>query len=431
MATLKKTLTTRRGAGLMLNIVVGAGLLALPGIVVKEVGNHAIWSWLICAIIALPLLSVFIIMGKRFPNAGGIAHFAEIAFGQAFYSIASFLFMGAVAFGLPAVALTGGYYLAEIFPYPPVLFAVGIVFFAALSHLISPEIAGKISSFVASTILLSLLFLITVGFFAIEWSNVENTIIPLSKLDLSLAFLPFMMIFFAFTGWEVAASTAEEFKNPGRDFPLAMLLSFVAACFLYFAMAFIVQNIKITGAYEAAFVSIAEIVFGTAGKTVLAILVGFIIYANLMGAIWAVSRMVFALSRAQYLPFKLKTRANGTPASAIYLTLSIPMIVLSLDWFEILNINNMLAIAAQNFLILYGITALSLGKLTTKLSEKILSFASLIIIAILLVAEGTSILYPTGLCVAAIIIWYVRKSKIAQSENAETAIAEKKPSQSK
>ena len=57
-------------------------------------------------------------MGKRFPNAGGIAHFAEIAYGQAFYSIASFLFMGAVAFGLPAVALTGGYYLAEIFPIP-------------------------------------------------------------------------------------------------------------------------------------------------------------------------------------------------------------------------------------------------------------------------------------------------------------------------
>ena len=31
MATLQKTLTDRRGAGLMLNIVVGAGLLA-PGI---------------------------------------------------------------------------------------------------------------------------------------------------------------------------------------------------------------------------------------------------------------------------------------------------------------------------------------------------------------------------------------------------------------
>ena len=127
-----------------------------------------------------------------------------------------------------------------------------------------------------------------------------------------------------------------------------MLLSFVAACFLYFAMAFIAQNSEFPAHERHS--SITEIVFGKAGKTVLAILVGCIIFANLMGAIWAVSRMVFALSRANYLPFQLRTRANGTPASAIYLTLSVPLLVLSLDWLKVLDINIMLAIAARIFL---------------------------------------------------------------------------------
>ena len=96
-------------------------------------------------------------MGKRFPNAGGIAHFAEIAFGQAFYSIASFLFMGAVAFGLPAIALTGGLSCGN-FSLSTCSFCRWYYYFAALSHLISPEIAGKISSFAASAFCLHDIF---------------------------------------------------------------------------------------------------------------------------------------------------------------------------------------------------------------------------------------------------------------------------------
>ena len=65
MTELAKTLSATRGAGLMLNIVVGAGLLALPGLVVEAVGKHALWAWATCAIAAIPLLSVFIIMGRK------------------------------------------------------------------------------------------------------------------------------------------------------------------------------------------------------------------------------------------------------------------------------------------------------------------------------------------------------------------------------
>ena len=39
MSALKPTLTMLRGTGLMLNIVVGAGLLALPGLTVAMAGD--------------------------------------------------------------------------------------------------------------------------------------------------------------------------------------------------------------------------------------------------------------------------------------------------------------------------------------------------------------------------------------------------------
>ena len=390
----------------MLNIVVGAGLLALPGLVVETVGDHALWAWAACAIAAIPLLSVFIIMGRRFPNAGGIAHFSEMAFGPVAYIIASFMFLGAVIFGLPAIALTGGYYISEIVPAHPAFYATLLILAAALSHLVSAELAGKISTIVASGIIISLIILVAIGSYAMDWNNISKNTVSISEMNISKVFLNFMMVFFAFTGWEVAASTSEEFKNPNRDFPRAMIMSFIAACFLYFAVAFIVQNTKITGAYEASFVSIAGIVFGQSGKIAVSVLAAAIIFANLMGAIWAVSRMVLSLSRENYLPVKLKTSKNGSPVSAVLITSIILLIVLSMDWLGFLNINRMLSIAGQNFLILYGITGLALLKLSNKNLEKLLSAVTIAIVSILLLLKGSSIFYPGCLSVTAIIIWH-------------------------
>ena len=117
MTQLKKSLTPLGGAALMLNIVIGAGLLALPGLTVKIAGNMAIYVWIICIIVSLPMLGVFIIMGRRHPNIGGVSHFAKIAFGFHAYTISSFLFLGAVFLGLPAIALTGDIILVKSFRY--------------------------------------------------------------------------------------------------------------------------------------------------------------------------------------------------------------------------------------------------------------------------------------------------------------------------
>ncbi|MGR3985255.1 MAG: amino acid permease [Gammaproteobacteria bacterium] len=405
MNNLAKSLSFTRGTGLMLNIVIGAGLLALPGLVVDAVGAHAFWSWVACALVAIPLLLVFIIMGRRFPNAGGIAHFSERAFGPGAYIVSSLIFLGAVAFGLPSIALTGGYYIAEILPGHPAAYAAGFIVAGAAAHLISAEIAGRISTVAASAVLLTLFALTAIGFSAIDWGNVRGNFAPLSEITPSVLFLPFMMIFFAFTGWEVAAGTSEEFRNPGRDFPRAMAMSFVIACSVYLAMAFVVQNVPITGSYEAAFVPIAGAVFGAAGGFVIAILAAVIIFANLLGALWAVSRMVFSLSREGYFPFTLRANRNGSPVSSVAITALVLLLVLSLDWLGALNIKQMLSLAGQNFLILFGIASMALLRLSKSVWERCIAVLTVFAVIALVVMQGSSVLYPVFLAVLGMGIW--------------------------
>jgi amino acid efflux transporter len=374
MSELKQMLTVLRGTGLMLNIVVGAGLLALPGLTVAIAGDQALWAWLVCAIAAVPLLLVFVILGGRHPDAGGIAHFVKLAFGDAGYVAASLIFLGAVAFGLPAIALTAGHYVTAITGGPPALIACAIVIIAALSLTTTPDTAARL------------------------WSTAVKNISPVANISLPVVLAPFMMIFFAFTGWEVASGLSEEFRNPQRDFPRAMLLSFAIATGLYLAMAFLAQTASNIESHEAVFVDILGARFGAIGGIVVAAIATLVITANLLGAIWAVSRMVFALSRDGNLFFRLQVSGSGTPISSVALTSFVILLVLAADVIDLLNIETMLAIAGQNFFILYGLAGFTLFRHARHLHERIVAGLSILVVCSLLMTNDLlSLLYPAVL----------------------------------
>lgn len=401
---LTKSLTTLKGAGLMLNIVIGAGLLALPGMVVQQAGQQAIWAWVVCALVAAPLLLVFIIMGMRFPDAGGITHFAQLAFGRRAYAICSIIFVGTFPFGLSAIALTGGHYLTEALGGTPTLYAAGLIVAATASHILSTEMAARLSTAIASIVLVSLIGLMIIGLSTVDWTSGTSHVTPLTEINAATIFAPFMMIFFAFTGWELAAGLSEEFKNPKRDFPRAMFLSFIAACLVYFCMALTAQSVSITGSYEAAFASILAVSMGEKGRVVMGLLAGIIIYANLMGAIWAVSRMVYALSREGLLPLRLETTAKGVPLSSVLIVSLVLLAVVGADATGFLHVSMMLELAGQNFLLLYGVSGLALLKLSKRLFDRIAALVTVALVAALMIAQGQSLFYPVMLTLAGLLV---------------------------
>ena len=78
--TLRKVLTVSQAVGLALTIVVGSGLLVLPGLGYRNSGGAAIYVWLLDLALVAPLLIVFAKLGGRWPSAGGIAGFCKMRF---------------------------------------------------------------------------------------------------------------------------------------------------------------------------------------------------------------------------------------------------------------------------------------------------------------------------------------------------------------
>ena len=139
-----------------------------------------------------------------------------------------------------------------------------------------------------------------------------------------------------------------------------------------------------------------------------------VITANLMGAIWAVSRMVFALSREGHLLIRLKLNRAGAPVSSVALTSLIILAVLAADSMDLLNIESMLAIAGQNFFILYGLAGVALFRHARHRRDRVVATLAMLVVAALLVAEGlASLLYPAGLALAGVAGLSIRRRMAA------------------
>ncbi len=75
----------------VVNMVVGAGIFALPGLVAVELGSAAIVAYLICSVTVALVFLCFAEVGSRVSRSGGAYAYIEEAFGPFAGFIASIL----------------------------------------------------------------------------------------------------------------------------------------------------------------------------------------------------------------------------------------------------------------------------------------------------------------------------------------------------
>ncbi len=423
MSTLEKSLGPVSGTAMMLNTVLGVGILTLPGLAAAAAGPSAIWTWLACAAANIPLLAVFAILASRFPEAGGVAHIAGRAFGRTASLVTSFLFLGAVFLGLPSIALTGGNYFEAATGVSAGLTAAVLVALASLANLAVPRLAARIGSLAAGAVMIFLFVLVAASFFTVTSGAPVTTTLDTAwqaaEFSPALVFAPFMLVFFAFTGWEVALSTTGEFSNPARDVPLAVAISFVVAVAFYVLCAVTVIAAGPTAFTAAPFVEILTPVLGEAAGTVISIGVLVLIAANLFAAFWAVSRMVMSVAREGALPMALAHTRNGVPAAAILANCGIFLAVLFADKLGFVDIGSLIASAGQNFFLIYGMSALALVKLGRTGLERAFGLVSLLIVAALAIYAGDGLIYPAVLVGAALLVHRATHVPLAEVTPAE------------
>ncbi len=450
MTELGKTITLWRGLGLAICMLIGTGILALPGLAL-DAGNvyEAVLGWLLISLVALPLIHICARLGLKFPSTAGLARYAEEAVGPWGGYAVSYLVAGSFLFGLPAVALVGAEYVRQLIP----LSELGIAFFAILLIILMTlsNLAGiraiSLINFAALAVLfllIGLLVLFNLNFFS---AGLE---IALEALKVSLngsagvfagmgtgvgatagagtgvgasvdpkhLWSIAALLFWAFLGWENLSFSLGEIKDPEKNVPRLYWLSFVLVVSIYLLLAFISAGAKAAGVPLQGAAGLSGLVRFTPGGDLLVWFMVIVVAANACSWNFTASRLIFSGGRTGIFPAslgKLSVRGIPVPALAVLFVSSFAL-VLAAYVFRI-SVSDLILLVNQNFVFLYAFIILAYWKTETGWQKWVFSALSLASLAFLVSGFTWEIVYPIFLIGLGYYRWTVsEKGKLLGKE---------------
>ncbi|MEA2347791.1 MAG: basic amino acid/polyamine antiporter, family [Thermoleophilaceae bacterium] len=321
-------------------VVIGTGIFVLTGkAAATEAGPAVSLSFVIAGIVCGLAALCYAEFASTVPVAGSAYTFSYASLGELVAWIIGWDLMLELALGAATVASGWSDYLSVVLRdafdvvLPDWVIGSGHNLVAGaivllLSGLLCLGI--KISSrFNASIVVIKLaivLLVIIAGIFYVKAANYSPFIPPAGSAgaageaaspsllqDLGLGVGPFgvggmfaaaALVFFAFIGFDVVATAAEETKNPQRDLPIGIFASLAICTILYVAVALVITgmvhypDIKVEAPLAEAFNSV--------GQPVIAEIISFGALAGLTSVMFILllgqSRVFFAMSRDQLLP---------------------------------------------------------------------------------------------------------------------------------
>jgi amino acid transporter len=415
----KKKIGVVVATAMSVTIVVGAGLLALPGLSYAHAGRLGYMPWVVVATLMLPLLVIFAYFGKTHPSAGGVVGYVRVSLGHRIATMCEMVVLGTFTLGIPAIALIGAGYLQQYYESMSLTgVALAMVSLAFLAGVVGLRVSGAIQTGIAIAIVVGL---VTIGSGYLMTRPVVSAI-PAGEVTLQgswgsiAAAIP--VVLFAFTGWEMTAFLAEDMKDPQRDMPTSIWASFIVVTALYLFIAWVVATYATPGDNWrlAPIVQLAKGWMGNIGGQWVALIGALLVIANVVAAFLSASRAIFSAGRDGLLPRVFgKTGRNGDPLRAMVLTYAIFVTVILFAQTGMVKVDLLLQLAGQNFFVLYLLAAIGYTKLNQHNKRRWIGYSAIAgVLCMMLVFSVQGLMYCAAL--AGLGLWLGRpKRKLAHA----------------
>ncbi|MGH6910488.1 MAG: APC family permease [Phenylobacterium sp.] len=303
--TLVRALGRRDIIGILLNAMIGSGMLAAPAKVYAGAGG---WSFLVLmasALVMVPLVLCFADLGSRFSGTGGPYLYARSALPPAAaFSVGWLLWfsqaMSAATLCNLMISYLAGFApaLAQGWPRMAAILALGLVL--ATIALVGIRESARVSN---------LLIVIKVGFVAVflvaglAFIDVGH-LKPTTALPAVPQFATAMLIYlFAYSGFERGAVIAGEAREPKRDVPIALAASVAIATLAYGAVLLVCVGIlDAPAATDRPLAEAGRQIFGGPGAVAVSAGALAVIVGTVLIIVVAMPRMLMALAEQNQLP---------------------------------------------------------------------------------------------------------------------------------
>lgn len=404
---LRQDITLLSGIGQLSTTLMGTGLFMIPAIAAGIAGHLSLWAWLILFVAICPIALTFAALGKRYPNAGGTAYFVRQAFSPRLERAVAWLFVSVIPVGVPpAIALAAGF-LQPVLPAP--LDAPLIAQTLTVALLIGVNLAGSKSSGRLQTLIALSIFTLVAAFFWVGDIGSKDLVMPaLNASSLWPIGAALGVMFWCFVGIEAFAHMGEEFKNPQRDFPLAILVGCFVAGATYWACSAVILKFGAYGSphFDSASIPwLSDKLFGRQMASVISVIGFLACFASINLYTQSLARMVWAQAR-DYRPKSALARlsSRGVPATATWIVGLVLLVFCGVRELSGLDLELFLKLANGIFVLVYLLAMFAAFKLLNGLA-KVLASIALILCTAVFICLGWSMLYALGIFTLLAVPW--------------------------
>jgi amino acid transporter/mannitol/fructose-specific phosphotransferase system IIA component (Ntr-type)/nucleotide-binding universal stress UspA family protein len=348
-----KTLERRLGLGAVVAIsisaMLGSGIFVLPGLAAAKTGPMVWLAYLVAGLTVLPAALSKSELATAMPSSGGTYVYLERTFGPLTGTISGIgLWLSMLL--KSAFALVGfGAYLAvlDIAILDNVsekVMALTLLVAITILNIVGVSIISKMQKFIIAIVLVTLLLLAVFGLKSMELSHLDAGFTHKGKVGLDYWIHGFLaataFVYVAFAGVTKVAAIAEEVKDPDRNLPRGILISWIIVLSIYVLIVFVlVTNVPMKDLTDAdgegnpdlrPIFTLATIVGGKTAGFVAAVLAVVTMVSMAVAGLLAASRFPFAMSRDQLLPESIKSvnPIFKTPVTSILLTAFVMMMTI-------------------------------------------------------------------------------------------------------
>ena len=390
------TLSTRTATALYVGAVLGPGVLILPALAAEAAGPASVLAWAALLALSAPLAMTFAALGVRYPEAGGTAAYARAAFGSRTGAVTGWWFLAGVVLGAPAVALIGGFYVAELVGAGregAVVGAAGMMAAVVTANAFGLHATARLQLGLAG--LLATLLLVAIVT-ALPESRAEN-FTPFAPHGWAAVGTAASLLMLSFIGWEAVSHLAGELRDPARQLPRAIFAALGLVVVLYLGLA--VASVGVLGTAAPSKVPLADLMaagLGAPGRMVTAALAVLLTMGAMNAYVAASVKLAGALAAEGSAPAAL-----GRPSRALALFAVIGVVLLVPLGADLLSLEGLVRATSAAFVAVY-VTATAAGVRLLDGAPRWAAGIAFAAVLVVLAFSGPYLLVPAAVAVAAL-----------------------------
>ncbi len=310
--------------GIIVGIVVGAGVFRTPSIVAANTTSKTTFLllWLLGGAISLVGALCYAELASAYPNEGGDYHYFRLAFGRWIAFLFAWARLMVIQTGsIVILAFVFGDYAAQLIPlgtHASAIYAAAAIIILTALNSVSVKHSTLTQNLFSTVKVIGLLAIFVVGMSTTAVSR------PLSTNSTHTGALGLAMVFVLLTygGWNEIAFASAEFRNPQRDILRALLwgIFVITAVFVLVNVAYMnVLGLEGIAHSEVVAADLMRRALGDHGARFISLLIAICTLGAANGTIFTGARTNYALGKT-FAPLRLMGRWNGktnTPLGAL------------------------------------------------------------------------------------------------------------------